>query len=119
MSEAMVAILVALLGGSGLISGIFSIINTAISRRAMRGDKTKELEKEIAEVKKEAQENKQDVTRVQMLLLMSDYPDDIAEIMKVAEKYFREMGGNFYMDTLFNKWLDAHDLQKPSWFENH
>lgn len=130
MSEATVTVLVALLSSSGLIGGIFSIINTIISRKTARGDKQEEIKKElaelkantkkeIAEIKTEVQENRLDMARIQLLLLMSDYPDDISEIMKAAEKYFVTLGGNFYMDTLFTKWLKSHKLPQPSWFRNH
>lgn len=130
MSEAAVAVLVALLSGSGLISGIFSIINTIISRKSARGDEQAKIkselaelrtntEKEIAEIKTEVQENRLDMARIQLMLLMSDYPDDVSEIMKAAEKYFVTLGGNFYMDTLFAKWLKAHKLPQPSWFRFH
>lgn len=130
MSEATVTLLVALLSSSGLIGGIFSIINTIISRKTARGDKQEEIkkelaelkantEKEIAEIKSEVQENRLDMARIQLMLLMSDYPDDVSEIMKAAEKYFVTLGGNFYMDTLFAKWLKAHKLPQPSWFKHH
>lgn len=130
MSETTAAVLVALLSSSGLIGGIFSIINTVISRKTARGDKQEEIkkelaelkastEKEIAEIKNEVQENRLDMARIQLMLLMSDYPDDVGEIMKAAEKYFVTLGGNFYMDTLFAKWLKAHKLPQPSWFSHH
>ena len=130
MSETTAAVLVALLSSSGLIGGIFSIINTVISRKTARGDKQEEIkkelaelkvstEKEIAEIKNEVQENRLDMARIQLMLLMSDYPDDVGEIMKAAEKYFVTLGGNFYMDTLFAKWLKAHKLPQPSWFKHH
>ena len=119
MSETAVTILVAVLSSSGLIGGIFSVINTVLSRKAARSDKQKEIEAKLAELEKATQENKMDATRVQMLLLMSDYPDDKQEILKIAERYFKDMGGNFYMDSLFSKWLKKNDLTKPSWFKNN
>ena len=118
MSDATVTIIVALLGSSGLIGGIFSVINTILSRKTAKSDKQKEIEKEIAEIKKEMAENKIDSARIQLMLLISDYPDDVSEIMKAAERYFVTLGGNFYMDNLFQKWLNSHDLEKPSWFGN-
>lgn len=119
ISETAVTILVAVLSSSGLIGGIFSVINTVLSRKAARSDKQKEIEAKLAELEKATQENKMDATRVQMLLLMSDYPDDKQEILKIAERYFKDMGGNFYMDSLFSKWLIKNDLTKPSWFRNN
>lgn len=119
MSDTLATVLVALLGSSGLIGGIFSVINTVLSRKAAKSDKQQEIEKRLEQLEKDTAENKQDATRVQMLLLMSDYPDDKQEILKIAERYFKEMGGNFYMDSLFLKWLARNDLEKPSWFRNN
>lgn len=119
MSDATVTIIVALLGSSGLIGGVFSVINTILSRKAARSDKQKEIEAEMTAIKNETQENKLDLARIQLMLLISDYPDDTAEIMKAAERYFVTLGGNFYMDTLFTKWLKSQKLPQPSWFSNH
>ena len=116
MSDAAVTIIVAIFGSGGLIGGIFSVINTAIARKAARSDKQQEIESEMNELKKETQENKLDLARIQLMLLISDYPDDVSEIMTAAERYFKTLGGNFYMDTLFSKWLKAHKLEQPSWF---
>jgi len=111
MSEATVTIIVALLSGSGLISGIFSIINTAILRRQNKGDRLSSIEKKV-------KTNEEDLARLQLLVMMTDYSDDITEILKIAQHYFLDLGGNFYMDTLFSAWLKKHKLDKPSWFAN-
>lgn len=127
MSEWEVTILVALIGlvgSSGLVSGVFSVINTVLSQKVIKGDKTKELEGQIAEIKKAVEENRQtaednkkDAVRTQMLLLMSDYPEDKQEILKLAEVYFKDLGGNFYMDSIFCKWMKKNNIDKPSWFK--
>lgn len=116
MSDAAVTIIVALIG-SGLISGVVSIITKLIDRKWSKDDKDTDIENKLSELEENTNENKKDITRVQMLLLMSDYPDDKAEILKIAELYFKDMGGNFYMDSLFSKWLKKQGMDKPSWFK--
>lgn len=118
MSEATVTIIVALIG-SGLITGIISLISQLIDRKSKKGDKTKELETKLATVEKKTEENKLDLTRLQLLVLMSDYPDDKQEILRVAELYFKDMGGNFYMDSIFCKWMKKNNINKPSWFKGN
>lgn len=57
-------------------------------------------------------------TRTQLLLLISDYPHNHEEIFKVSQEYFVKLGGNWYMDTIFNTWLKAEQLERPDWFRN-
>lgn len=43
-------------------------------------------------------------TRTQLLTLMSNYPDNESEILKVAQYYFGDLDGDWYMTELFSKW---------------
>lgn len=45
-----------------------------------------------------------DTTRSQLLTLMKNYPDNEEEIMKVAKYYFKDLGGDWYMTSLFIEW---------------
>lgn len=49
-------------------------------------------------------------TRNQLLTLMSDYPDNESEILKVANYYFNELNGDWYMTELFTKWCDGRGV---------
>lgn len=49
-------------------------------------------------------------TRDQLLTLISDYPDNEDEILKVAKYYFRDLEGDWYMTTLFTKWAEDRGL---------
>lgn len=51
---------------------------------------------------------KADTTRTQLLTLINTSPDNEAEIMKVAQYYFGELKGDWYMTTLFTKWAEEH-----------
>lgn len=51
-----------------------------------------------------------DATRSQLLTLMSDYPDNESEILKVAKYYFKDLGGDWYMTDLFTKWADSRGI---------
>lgn len=58
-----------------------------------------------------------DSVRTQLLLLMSDYPDNKQEILEVAEHYFKDIGGNWYMTAMFNTWIEDHDIARPEWLQ--
>lgn len=48
--------------------------------------------------------------RSQLLTLMSDYPDNESEILKVAQYYFHDLNGDWYMTSLFTKWADERGI---------
>ncbi len=54
-----------------------------------------------------AEEN---ATRSQLLTLMSDYPNNESEILKVAQYYFQDLKGDWYMTGLFTKWAESRGL---------
>lgn len=54
-----------------------------------------------------AEEN---ATRSQLLTLMSDYPNNESEILKVAQYYFRDLKGDWYMTGLFTKWAESRGI---------
>lgn len=49
-------------------------------------------------------------TRTQLLTLMSSYPDNESEILKVADYYFNDLGGDWYMTELFSKWASSRGI---------
>jgi len=59
-----------------------------------------------------------DGLRMQLLFLITLQPTEKREILKLAEYYFATLKGNWYMTSIFNKWLEENDIAKPEWFEN-
>lgn len=49
-------------------------------------------------------------TRNQLLTLMSDYPENESEILKVADYYFNTLNGDWYMTDLFTRWGDSRGI---------
>lgn len=49
-------------------------------------------------------------TRTQLLTLISSFPDNEDEILKVAKYYFRDLGGDWYMTALFTEWAEERDI---------
>jgi len=75
--------------------------------------------------KKDARENvkgkllvlEKDVLRTQLLLLILLRPEEQQEILTIAEHYFGDLQGNWYMTSIFNKWLKAAKVAEPEWFD--
>ena len=51
-----------------------------------------------------------------MLVLLK--PEEEQEILMVAEHYFKDLAGDWYMTGIFNKWLVDYDVAFPEWFNN-
>lgn len=69
------------------------------------------------DIKQGLAKTEKDSVRTQLLLLMSDYPDNAQEIMGVAQHYFDDIGGNWYMTSMFNRWLEREQIGRPDWFK--
>ena len=99
-------ILIAVLGGGNLILFIKYLIE--------RHDKKEENEVEI--VKNELTILKKDGIRTQLLLLILLKPEEQTEILRVAEHYFKVLRGDWYMTSVFDKYLEERNVGKPEWF---
>ena len=95
MTEAIIISII----GSGGFAAIVSAIITAIGRRS----KLKKLEK--------------DTVRLQLLFLMYIMPDEKQELMTLAQYYFETLKADWYLSSLFERWLQAHNMPRPSWFK--
>ena len=66
--------------------------------------------KEILEISKETQK---DTTRIQLLMVIQQQPNNIDTILKLAERYFVKLKGDWYVTSEFNKWAKEHDVSLP------
>lgn len=96
-------ILIAVLSSTALSSLIQFFINRHDSKKNVKG-KLITLEK--------------DVLRTQLLLLILLRPAEQQEILTVGEHYFRNLQGNWYMTSIFNKWLTESNIAEPEWFDS-
>ena len=55
-----------------------------------------------------------DAIRSQLLLLISNYPDNESEILKVAEYYFQDLDGDWYVTSIFTKWAEGRGINPDS-----
>lgn len=109
MTEAIVIAII----GSGVLSTVVSAIVTALSNRKSR---LKKIESELESINEKLAKNEKDTLRTQLLLLISDYPDEKTEIMTLAEHYFGNLHGNWYLTSLFNHWIKKNSIAEPEWF---
>lgn len=68
------------------------------------------LEKKLTKIEK-------DSVRSQLMNLIHDYPERKDEIMEVAQHYFTDLKGNWYMTSMFKDWLKEEKIEVPSWLK--
>lgn len=89
-------------------NALFAFIQFLISRN----DTKKSIKDKLALLEK-------DVLRTQLLLMILMKPEEKQEILTVGEHYFKVLKGNWYMTSIFNKWLEEYSNGvKPEWFNN-
>lgn len=91
-------------------NGFFALLQYLISRH----DTKKNVKDKLITLER-------DGLRTQLLLLLLIQPEEQTEILTIAERYFKKppqgLGGNWYMTSLFKKWLEENKVGKPEWFE--
>ena len=89
--------------------GLFSFVQFLVSRKDKRRDLLGKIDKKLDKLEK-------DGCRTQLLLMICDYPDNVSEIMELAEHYFADLKGNWYMSSVFDEYLKGRGLAAPAWF---
>ena len=107
MSDAVKIALIAALGG--IAAEGCKALFAAVGKKMGKKDG-------LAEIGHKLDKLERDSCRTQLLLLLSDYPDQTEEIMRLARHYFADLSGNWYMTSLFNQWLEQKRIGKPEWF---
>ena len=92
-------------------SGFFALIQFLVTRH----DTKKNIRDKLILLEK-------DGLRTQLLLLLLLLPEEKKEILTIAQHYFVKpphgLGGNWYMTSLFDKWIEKNlGGVKPEWFK--
>lgn len=91
-------------------NGFFALLQFVITR----WDTKKSIKGKLDHLEK-------DGLRTQLLIMLLLKPKEQTEILTLAERYFRKppngLGGNWYMTSMFNTWLEEYTVLKPDWFE--
>lgn len=100
-------------------SGLTGLIVFFIERKDKKSDKQNEILKRLERI--ESTQKKQELSelRTEMSIHLLHHPRDVQTIMKLAEHYFKDLNGDFYMTSKFYEWLKKRRLPKPSWFDPH
>lgn len=103
MSDTTLTILLAVIGSNALFAFLQFLISRHDTKKNVKG-KLERLEK--------------DGLRTQLLLLILLKGEEKQEILTIAEHYFKDLHGDWYMTSIFNKWLKEKTIAEPDWFDN-
>lgn len=104
----MATVITAVVSVIGAIVGS-GLIQYFINRADDKKDKLSAIEKKLDKTERDA-------CRTQLLLLMAYYKEDKSEILTLAKHYFDDLQGDWYMSSMFNKWLKLNNIDVPNWF---
>ena len=91
-------------------AGLFSLIQFLVTRHDRRKDDLGGIKKELQGVKQCQDDINMRVTRMELMGLIRNNPDNIDAILQVAEYYFIELDGNAYAHAIFESWAENHGV---------
>ena len=103
MSDTTTTIFLSVIGSNALFAFLQFLIGRHDTKKNIKGKLTV-LEK--------------DVLRTQLLLLILLKGEEKQEILTISEHYFKDLHGDWYMTSIFNKWLKEKTIAEPDWFDN-
>ena len=100
--ETITTIILAILASNGFFALLQFLITRWDTKKSIKG-KLDRLEK--------------DGLRTQLLLMILMKPNEKKEILTLAQHYFDDLKGNWYMTDIFDKWLLEKGDSRPEWFK--
>lgn len=108
------AVVISVLGSGAFATLVTAVINAINNRKS----KLKAIEGQLKSIDEKLVKSEKDALRTQLLILLSDYPEETQEIMTIAQHYFGDLKGDWYATSLFNKWITDNEIAEPSWFDS-
>lgn len=108
------------------VCGVFGILITKIfdlisDRRKVKNEtdqKFNSIKNEITEIKSQIKLQEKDELRTQIMVMISDYPDETTDILRLSEHYFKNLKGNWVLTDIFKKWAVEKNISIPIWMED-
>lgn len=89
----------------GVITGALITCSSFISSKI-----TESVDKKLDNISGQLDNIELNSTRNQLLTLMSNYPDNESEILKVSYHYFKKLDGDWYMSEIFDEWAKERNI---------
>lgn len=104
---------------SGLLSVIitecFGILKAKRSKKDGVEAKLGVLAEEQKEIRGLIKQQEKDALRTELKLMISDFPEEETDILRLAQHYFVKLDGNWTMANIFTKWCKDRGIDLPTW----
>ena len=118
MSETIIIAILSSGALSALITGLFQYLQTKKSKKDGLESKVGEVIADQKKIMDAQKKHEGDIVRVELKMMIADFPDDESDILRLAEHYFNDLHGNWVASALFKKWLTERNIALPNWFED-
>lgn len=116
--DVMETIIIAIIS-SGLLSVIitecFGLLKAKRSKKNGVEAKLEVLAEEQKEIRGLIKQQEKDALRTELKLMISDFPDEETDILRLAQHYFVKLEGNWTMANIFTKWCKDRGIDLPAW----
>lgn len=112
MKEIVLPIILTIIGSQSLMT----FLQFLITRKDNKKNNFVEIGEKLTTIDSKLTLLEKDGCRTQLLILIADYPERQDEIMKLGKHYFYDLKGDWYLTSLFEKWLEENEMMKPNWF---
>ena len=93
---------------SALISGLFGYFQAKKSKQDEITEKLDEIMAAQAIAEKDA-------LRTQLLVMITEFPQEQSDILRLAQHYFETLHGNWVLTDIFLHWCDEYQISLPAW----
>lgn len=104
---------------SGLLSVIitecFGLLKAKRSKKDGVESKLSALIEEQKDIRALIKRQEKDALRTELKLMISDFPDEETDILRLAEHYFKDLNGNWTMANIFTRWCKEKGIDLPTW----
>lgn len=100
------AMVTSILGSAGL----FSLIQFLISRHDNKDQNITQIKTQLDRIESKSDRNELAVTRLQLIFLIEEQPDNKDTILQTAQRYFVELDGNGEAWAVFDAWAKKKEL---------
>lgn len=113
----MEAILAALCGLLGII--VTKFFDYKLAQKKEQSENNKELveiKSSMSNIQRQLALQEKDNLRTQILLMITDFPDEITDILRLGQHYFNDLNGNWVLTAAFRDWASKKKIDLPNWF---
>lgn len=100
---------------SVIITEVFGILKAKRSKKDGVESKLSALIEEQKDIRTLIKRQEKDALRTELKLMISDFPDEETDILRLAEHYFKDLNGNWTMANIFTRWCKEKGIDLPAW----